>query len=223
MPIIPALIIIASLFIFALSIWIVLDNGIDKLKNKDEWNSPGAAGERKIYLDLIDKYNIPSEQILRNVYIPKKNGQTSEIDLLIISKKAIFVFECKNYAGNIYGDTKKDKWVQYLGKKKSYFYNPLLQNKSHVSALKIYLEEFGMLPVIPMVTTISRGKWNIRNLGPTDYFLGYNCHFKDILTNTPSSIKMEMFQERIIKKLAPLSRPDEEIKKKHIEQIKNRP
>ena len=38
-------------------------------------------------------------KILRNVYVPKENGETSEIDVLYITQKGIFVIESKNYSG----------------------------------------------------------------------------------------------------------------------------
>ena len=127
----------------------------------------------------------------------------------------------KNYAGNIYGDAKRNKWIQYLGKKKSFFYNPFLQNRSHVKHLKKYLEQYGDLPAIPMVSTITRGKWKVKNYGPEDYLLGYNCHLKDILSETPNSELMAQHFKAIMAKLQPLSRPGESIKEEHIEQIQH--
>lgn len=47
-------------------------------------------------------------EILRNVYIPKDNGETSEIDVMFITQKGIFVFESKNYSGWIFGE---EKWI----------------------------------------------------------------------------------------------------------------
>ncbi|MBQ7529857.1 NERD domain-containing protein, partial [bacterium] len=52
----------------------------------------------------------------RNVYIRTPNG-TTEIDLIVLSRKGLLVFECKNYNGNIYGDGRRKKWIQYLGRK----------------------------------------------------------------------------------------------------------
>ena len=104
-------------------IWLFYDHGANRLKQPEEWQSTGSSGEQIIFLTLNKKLHIPENQILRNVYIPTENGKTSEIDLLVVSKKGLFVFEVKNYAGNIYGDTKRKKWIQYLGKKKSFFYN----------------------------------------------------------------------------------------------------
>ena len=36
---------------------------------------------------------------LRNLYVPKDDGTTSEIDVIYITQKGIFVFESKNYSG----------------------------------------------------------------------------------------------------------------------------
>ncbi len=214
------LIVSLSLFVLAFLLWLFGDHGIDKLKNPEEWKDVGSSGEQIVYINLRDKIHVPEKQILRNVYIPTADGKTSEIDLLVISRKGLLVFECKNYAGNIYGDMKRKKWVQYLGKKKSFFYNPFLQNKSHVKHLKKQLEQFGDLPACSFVTTISRGKWKVKNLGPEDYFLGLNCHLVDIYNALPDSELMMKNFSAIINKLAPLSRPSEEIRKQHIENIR---
>lgn len=202
-------------------IWLFKDHGVDKIKHPEEWQTAGSSGERTLYVALIEQFHIPENQILRNVYIPTKNGKTSEIDLLVISKKGLFVFEVKNYGGNVYGDTKREKWIQYIGKQKHFFYNPLLQNKNHVKHLKEYLkQETEEIPVIPFLTTISRGNWKVKNLDPNDYFLGINCYFKDIYKILPDSPAMAKYYKTIIDKLTPLSRPDSEVREKHIEQIK---
>ncbi|MBR2994961.1 NERD domain-containing protein [Candidatus Saccharibacteria bacterium] len=223
MPLYVILLIIALIpFILAILIWLFGDHGIDKIKNPEEWKDAGSSGEQIIYITLRDKIHIPEKQILRNVYVPTIDGKTSEIDILVISRKGLLIFECKNYAGNIYGDMKRKKWVQYLGKQKNYFYNPFLQNKNHVKHLKKYLEQFGDLPSISFVTTISRGKWKVRNLGPNDYFLGYNCHLIDIYNAMPNSDLMQRHYTAIMNKLVPLSRPNEEIRERHIRNIKTR-
>lgn len=223
MPLYVILLIIALIpFILAILIWLFGDHGIDKIKNPEEWKDAGSSGEQIIYITLRDKIHIPEKQILRNVYVPTIDGKTSEIDILVISRKGLLIFECKNYAGNIYGDMKRKKWVQYLGKQKNYFYNPFLQNKNHVKHLKKYLEQFGDLPSISFVTTISRGKWKVRNLGPNDYFLGYNCHLIDIYSAMPNSDLMQRHYTAIMNKLVPLSRPNEEIRERHIRNIKTR-
>lgn len=216
----PLSIIAVVLFIIAGLIWLFFCHGIDRLRHPEEWKDEGKSGEQIVYRLLVDKIHVPEDQILRNVYVPTENGKTSEIDILVVSKKGLLVFECKNYAGNIYGDAKRNKWIQYLGKKKSYFYNPFMQNRSHVKHLKKYLEAYGDVPAIPMVSTISRGKWEVKNCGSEDYLLGYNTHLKDILSNTPDSDLIGRHFKALMAKLQPLSRPGDSIREEHIKQIK---
>lgn len=55
--------------------------------------------------------------VLRNVYLPKDNGETSEVDVIFITQKGIFGFESKNYSGWIFGDEKSQKWTAMLPNK----------------------------------------------------------------------------------------------------------
>lgn len=217
----PIIIATVVLFVATGIIWLFWDHGFNKLKSPEEWKDAGSSGEQTIYLYLRDKVHIPENQIFRNVYIPAQNGKTSEIDILVLSKKGILVFECKNYSGNIYGDRNRKKWIQYLGKQKNYFYNPFLQNDGHVRSLRDYLNVYGDIPIIPFVVTITRGNWKVRNLKNDDYLLGYNSHLEEIYAKMPDSELMARHFKVIAETLTPLSRPGEEIKEKHIEQIRN--
>ena len=79
-------------------------------------------------------------KILRNVYIPKDNGQTSEIDVMFITEKGIFVIESKNYSGWIFGKESDSYWTAMLAnKQKNRFYNPIRQNRTHIKWLGNYL------------------------------------------------------------------------------------
>ena len=81
-------------------------------------------------------------RLMTNLYIPKVDGSTTEIDLIMISKTGIYVMESKNYSGWIFGDEKNRNWTQTLqNKQKNQFFNPVWQNKGHISALKELLGE----------------------------------------------------------------------------------
>ncbi len=215
----PFLIIAIIIFAACGIVWLFFCHGIDKLKHPEEWTDEGKSGERIMYRTLVDEIGVPENQILRNVYIPTKGGKTSEIDLIVVSKKGLIVFECKNYAGNIYGDGNRKQWIQYLGKKKSFFYNPFLQNRTHVKNLKEFLGPAGDVPIVPVVATITRGNWKVKNLGPEDYFLGINSHLKDILAKMEPSEQIAKYYKTIMAKLTPLSRPDESVREEHIKRI----
>ncbi len=88
------------------------------------------------YLEKLEGYNL----LMTNLYIPKKDGTTTEIDLLMLSQKGIYVFESKNFSGWIFGDENSKNWTQTLeNRQKIRFYNPIWQNNGHISALKHYL------------------------------------------------------------------------------------
>ena len=77
--------------------------------------------------------------VLKNLYIPYKNT-TSEIDLVMVHEKGIYVFESKNYSGWIFGSADQLYWTQSLkGGEKNKFYNPIRQNRTHITALASYL------------------------------------------------------------------------------------
>lgn len=83
-------------------------------------------------------------KFLLNTRIPRTNGETTEIDVLLICSKGIIVFECKNYDGWIFGDEVQHKWTQTLPKgrgrcHKEYFYNPIMQNSTHIKYLKQFV------------------------------------------------------------------------------------
>ena len=99
----------------------------------------GAFGEYRTStkLEKIDK----DAKFLFNVYIPKKNEFT-EIDIIYINPKGIFVVENKNYSGWIFGKDTDNKWCQSLNNKTKYFfYNPIKQNETHIKYLKETLEK----------------------------------------------------------------------------------
>ena len=116
----------------------LLDKLVDSILD-DEWK--GRRGEKltERELKLVSLFGRKG-LTLRNVYVPKENGETSEIDLVYITQKGIFVFESKNYSGWIFGDEKSQFWTAMLpNKEKNRFYNPIKQNKTHLKWLGNYV------------------------------------------------------------------------------------
>lgn len=104
-------------------------------------------------------------KILRNVYIPKADGETSEIDVLYITRKGIFVFESKNYSGWIFGDEKNQMWTMMLpNKEKHSFYNPIKQNCAHLKWLGNYVgAEVPLFSIIVFSKRCELKKVTVRN------------------------------------------------------------
>lgn len=90
-------------------------------------------------LKLLNRFG-KKGRILRNVYIPKGNGQTTEIDLIYITQKGVFVLESKNYSGWIFGNENEKLWTAtFPNGEKRRFYNPVMQNQNHIKWLKQYI------------------------------------------------------------------------------------
>ena len=105
----------------------------------------GSIGEYNLYrkLRFLEKQN---GRFLFNLYIPKANGETTEIDIVLLHPKGIFVFESKNYKGWIFGNSNNRYWTQVLPKgkakksNKERIYNPIRQNASHIKHLSKLLD-----------------------------------------------------------------------------------
>lgn len=105
----------------------------------------GTRGEYLIYECLRHLEDVGGK-LLFNIYLPKGNNKTTEIDALLISPKGLLVFESKNYSGWIFGNEAHTNWTQTfpLGSGRSHkerFYNPVKQNATHVNHLRRLLGE----------------------------------------------------------------------------------
>ena len=119
-----------------------------KLKKDD-----GQYGEYLVWKEL-SAFDKNGAQFFFNVYIPKENEETTELDIVMLTKSCIIVFESKNYSGWIFGKQNQLYWTQTLptGRRrsmKSKFYNPIMQNKSHIKHLKNVLGSD--IPVVSVV------------------------------------------------------------------------
>lgn len=94
--------------------------------------------------------------MLRNVYIPSENGETTETDLIYITKKGLFIIESKNYSGWIFGRERDRYWTQSLpdGTKKRFF-NPVWQNRGHIRWLRAFLHD-DVLPCFSLIVFSER-------------------------------------------------------------------
>lgn len=190
----------------------------------------GKIGEDKIAKDLgvLDLFGYRG-CCLQNLYIPMSDGNTSEIDVLYLTQKGLFVIESKNYSGFIFGSENQQQWTSTLyagktwyGKKqvnKYKFYNPIWQNNSHIKALQEYL---GYVHAYSYIV------------------FGDNCELKDVSYNASNvcvcnksnlkrSIKRMWNQmdvvydfnvlEELYARLLPLTNVSDEMKQRHIYKI----
>lgn len=96
----------------------------------------GEYGEQTIAFELknsgIDMY------ILHDVYI-EQGDLSAQIDYLIVSRKCIYILECKNLIGNIEVDSNGNfiRTYEINGKRlKEGIYSPITQNQRHLRVIK---------------------------------------------------------------------------------------
>lgn len=166
-------------------------------------------------------------KILRNIYIPKDNGETSEIDLIYITKKGIFVIESKNYSGYVFGSLDNQYWTITLngGKGrtiKNKLYNPIKQNRTHIKWLANYLKE--EIPLLSAIVFSDRSRFKGLDFDDTDEL--FICHRKNLTIEIgkrwfklPDVLSEEKIGE-IFNKLEPLTNQDINTKQQHIDDIK---
>lgn len=162
--------------------------------------------------------------VLKNIYVPYRD-KTSEIDLLMIHEKGIFVFESKNYSGWIFGNASQLNWTQSLQNgEKHHFYNPIRQNQTHIKALSEYLN----MPISSFTSYI---------------VFSERCSLKSVPENTdqviivrrPDMLKKIRAQLRslvnlyspedmlqLVQKLQPLTNKSEAEKQQHVDDIKEK-
>jgi hypothetical protein len=106
----------------------------------------GKYGEYLIYKHL-EHFEKIGGMFLFNLYVPKSSSGTTEIDVLLICPKGIFVFESKNYGGWVFGNENHKYWTQTLPSgwngacHKERFYNPIMQNATHIKHLRHLIDE----------------------------------------------------------------------------------
>lgn len=197
---------------------IVLDSIFD-----DNWK--GRRGEKltERELKLVQLFGRKGK-VLRNVYLPKENGETSEIDVLFITQKGIFVFESKNYSGWIFGDEKNRSWTAMLpNKQKNSFYNPIMQNRTHIKWLQSYIGN--EIPLFSIIVFSERCELKKITIQSDDVKVIKRdrtyATVRDYWDKNADVVTDEKIEE-LYQKLNVLTNVDEAVKEAHIQNIEKK-
>ena len=197
-------------------------------------NDIGRRGENKIARKLAWSNMFGKPGItLNNVYVPRKDGRSSEIDLLYITRKGIMVVESKNYSGYIFGDEENKSWTDtlYAGKdwmgrkqiEKHQFYNPIWQNRTHINSLKKYLSD--NTPMFSLIVFSDRCEIKDLRWSDPDVYIchtdGVNNMVSKIWKQNPDTLSEAEVMD-IARKLMPLTNLSEEEKQQHVTQLRAR-
>jgi hypothetical protein len=97
----------------------------------------GLSGESNIAFEL--KNSNMDMYILHDIYL-ECDDLSAQIDYIIITRKRVYVIECKNLIGNIEVNNRGEftRTYELLGKKvKEGIYSPITQNERHLNVLKV--------------------------------------------------------------------------------------
>lgn len=189
-------------------------------------HNKGVRGEYLTYKELepLEKYGA---KFLFNVYVPKSNGETTEIDSIMINSDGIFVLESKNYSGTIYGNPEDSYWTHEiptygLKNRVEKFYNPIKQNNAHIVHLARYLnrKNVNYYSVLAFDDECVLG-FDSRVVDNT--YVIYRRELMDAVTAVARNNDAKLSPaeiETLYNDLKPLTEVSRETKEKHIENIK---
>lgn len=163
-------------------------------------------------------------KILRNVYLPKDNGETSEVDVIFITQKGIFVFESKNYSGWIFGDERSKYWTAMLPNKiKNQFYNPVMQNRTHLKWMKEFVGED--IPLFSIIVFSERCELKKVTIYSDDVKVVKRdrtyATVRDFWDESPDMVSDERIEE-LYAKLKERTKVDKATKEAHVENIEKK-
>lgn len=159
---IPLFIIFASIAI------IILIKAVTKKKNSGEI---GAKGE-VLVAKKLNEYKTKNSRLLNDVVLLDSNGESYQIDHILINENGVWIIETKNWSGMIFGSDEQKTWTQVLayGKEKNHVYSPVKQNLTHVYKIQKILTKSA--PLIPLVVFVSADITNV--------YSGYVCNLDNL-------------------------------------------
>ena len=178
----------------------------------------------------LSRYLQPFESMgckfIFNLYIPRENGKTTEVDIIMFHPKCLCVIESKNYSGWIFGHERQKMWTQtlpvgYGESHKERFYNPIMQNATHIRSIRRLIDD--RIPIYSVIAfsdkcTLKKVTVKNNNVLVTYYSqLAANLNQK-LAETTQSTISQDLIKETYLK-LLPYSQVSEQIKSEHIRNI----
>ncbi len=174
----------------------------------------GYLGEKCVAVILSflpsDKYKIINDVLF------KSDNKTIQIDHLVISIYGIFVIETKNYKGWITGSDNSEYWTKNMFGNKYKFYNPIRQNKAHISALCRQLG-LSINKFISIIVFSNRADLKVNTVHNVIYTTQINRVIK-----TYSDIKFsEDDIQKLCDKISLLNIVSPKVRKRHVLEVQN--
>ena len=184
----------------------------------------GLRGEYKIY-DVLKELE-GRKRFLFNLYLPKDDGGTTEVDVIMLHESGIYVFESKNYSGWIFGSEYQKSWTQTLPRRRGsahreYFMNPIAQNKVHLKWLGKALADDSLTIHSYIVFGSDCKLKNITLKDGDHHVLKVDDLLDEVRINAhdTGNVMSEERIEAVYSRLVGYCAVDESVKKAHIEEV----
>lgn len=201
------------------------DNRLDEITSEER----GTQSERDLIGSLLD-YGISPKAIFHDLMLKNGESKSTQIDIVVATKVGLIVFEVKDYSGWIFGRAKDTKWTQsfydkYHNKKHTYrFYNPVLQNESHIKVLQKQSKQFADLPFYSVIVFYGDSELRDINFIPDGTFVIKPHRLGDVLDIIFDNDEAEYTDKREIVKIlksAVDNGNNTDTQAEHVEKIKD--
>lgn len=209
--------ILVSLFVAAISV-IMYFYTKPAIPAKEE-ELDGYSLEKKVMKQLNSIFHINP---IPNVVLQHTKG-TAEIDIIQVTRKGIFVVECKYRTDEVSGSAIECFWdITRNGKKIATMYNPIKQNANHIKTLESYLKKEGIeAPTVYNVVVIVAKELSIKELDQIDTNTVLVQGLSDL--KKLDSLPDELSDKQILEFQAIIEKKEstEYQRRKHVEYVKN--
>lgn len=208
--------ILASLFVAAISV--IMYFYTKSAVPAEEEDLDGYSLEKKVMKQLNSMFHTNP---VPNVVLQRTKG-TTEIDIIQVTRKGIFVVECKYRTDEVSGSAIEHSWdITRNGKKIAAMYNPIKQNANHIRTLESYLKKEGIeAPTVYNVVVIVAKELSIKELDQIDTDTVLVQGLSDL--KKLDSLPDELTDKQVLEFQAIIERKEstEYQRRKHVEYVK---
>ena len=147
--------------------------------------------------------------IINDLMLAKNNGNTTQIDHVVVSPYGIFVIETKNIYGYIHGVDRSKTWCSLWRNRDLEFDNPVLQNNAHINALAEKIGKYDFISIIAFS--------NNATLQTTVYdaYVMYWSQIRRFIRQFKEPLMTVEEAEKVYRRLLALNIKDKDTRKQH--------
>ena len=235
---------VIAIVLLSIPFWIYLFYRLAREENDTNTN------KNKYIGSFVNKGEKQVDKVLKNLaknlggthfidILLKYNGSSTQIDNILVTNKAVYVIESKDYSGWIFGSQRNQNWTQTFshyksrtsgnnytksGVSKYSFLNPIKQNDIHINMLKRMIIIDYSVPIINIVVFGQNATLKEINHEKSVYVIVIN-QLNFLINRIDKSLTKlihPVTQEQIIKDLYQYNHNDIQSKVNHVNRIRNK-